>query len=156
MRHPDTVHAEAGRATVMSLFLRWAWINTGAVLLLAFGAVHYWKHLNGLAVIVLAVILGRFGLGTARAGRLCWMADKGYRTYAAKHMEHLRADAWECQMCAIMGTALGFFDVLTGDGDVIKRVQHGAGAAVLLGTFTGVLASLVLERVLRWLEHETA
>ena len=140
----------------MKLFLRWAWINTGALLLLAFGAVHYWTHLHGLALIVLTVILGRFALGSARAGRLCWLTDRGGRSYVRARLEHLRADAWECQMCAIMGCALGFFDVLTGDGDVIKRVQHGAGAAVLLGTFTGVLASLVLERVLRWLEHETA
>ncbi len=31
-----------------------------------------------------------------------------------------------------------------------------SSAIVLLGTFTGVLASLVLERTLRWLEHATA
>lgn len=142
----------------MKLFLRWAWINTAAVLLLAFGAVHYWKHLNGLALVVLAVILARFTVGTVRAGRFCWMAENADygRSYVKQRLEYIRADAWEVQMCAIMGTALGFFDVLTGDGDVIKRVQHGAGAAVLLGTFTGVLTSLVLERVLRWLEHETA
>ena len=143
----------------MNLFLRWAWINTGAVLLLAFGAVHYRSHLNGLALIVLTVILGRFLIGTARAGRFCFVFDRGNssdRAWVRDRLEYLRADAWECQMCAIMGTALGFFDVLTGNGDVIQRVQHGAGAAVLLGTFTGVLTSLVLERVLRWLEHETA
>lgn len=140
----------------MSLFLRWAWLNTAAGMLLAAGAVHYRSHLHGLALLVLSIIVARFLLGTARAGRFCWNVDRGDRAYVRPRLEYLRADAWECQMAAIMGCALGFFDVLTGDGDVIKRVQHGAGAAVLLGTFTGVLASLVLERTLRWLEHETA
>lgn len=144
-------------ATNGSLFLRWIWLNTAACLLLAAGGVHYHRHLHGLALIVLAAIVARFLLGTSRAGRFCWLVTRGgNRVYVARRLEYLRADAWECQMCAIMGTALGFFDVLTGNGDVISRVQHGAGAAVLLGTFTGVLASLVLERTLRWLEHETA
>lgn len=140
----------------MRLFLRWAWLNTAAVLLLATGAVHYRSHLHGFALFVLSVIVARFAFGTARAGRFCWNVDRGKRYYVRQRLEYLRADAWECQMAAIMGCALGFFDVLTGNGDVIARVQHGAGAAVLLGTFTGVLASLVLERTLRWLEHETA
>lgn len=140
----------------MTVFLRWIWLNTAAAVVLTVGAVHYRSHLHGLALLVLAAILARFLLGTCRAGLLAWQTAHGAHYYVRSRLEYLRADAWECQMFAIMGTALGFFDVLTGNGDVISRVQHGAGAAVLLGTFTGVLSSLVLERTLRWLEHETA
>lgn len=140
------------------LYLRWLWLNTGAVMLLGFGASHYRSHLHGLALIVLAAILARGAAGSWQAGRMCWRADNTHddweRAELRRRLDFIRAAAWECQMVAICGTALGFFDVLTGSGDVISRVQHGAGAAVLLGTFTGVLSSLVLERTLRWLEHD--
>lgn len=140
----------------MTLFLRWIWLNVAAALIFAAGAVHYWSHLHGIALAVLSAILIRASAGSARGGRFCWLADRrpDMRPWVKARLEDLRTDAWECQMLAIMVTALGFYDVLTGSGNVIERVQHGAGAAVLLGTFTGVLTSLVLERTLRWLDRE--
>lgn len=141
------------------LFLKWALLNALAVIFLTVLGVEYHDQLRGAPLVVTPLILAVAVYASALGGRMCWRAE-GASPFARDRILHearyLSFWAWVCQMVGILSTVIGFWLLLQGDGSTEQlgdRIQEGGGTA-LLGTFVGVLASLLLAMEHRLIEHD--
>lgn len=155
------------------LFLKWLLLN--ALALVGFVALAALEHgrVHGASRVAIPIILLVFCWASAGAGRICWRASappgtaslKGYLLTGKTLKDTLLHDAnwlgywaYACQILGILSTVYGFWTLLAAGGstaDLGTRIQAGGGVA-LLGTFVGVLTSLVLTFEHRLIEHELA
>lgn len=141
------------------LFLRWALINVLLALGLIAGAARFGGQLSGATLVMIPLILAVFGFASAHAGRLFWRLENSSvaRSRIRHEAEYLGFSAWTTQILGILSTIAGFWILLGGDhtqvAELGNRIQAGGGVA-LLGSFVGVLCSLVLTLGHRMLEHE--
>lgn len=151
------------------LFLKWLLLN--ALALVGFVALGVTEHgkVHGASRVAIPIILAVFAWASYGAGRICWAAgglgEKAWIDGGRGDWEELLHDAnwlsywaYACQILGILSTVYGFWTLLAAGGstaDLGSRIQSGGGVA-LLGTFVGVLTSLVLTFEHRLIEHELA
>ncbi len=144
----------AGRAADHPLFLRWALINALLAIFLVTAGAAYRGNLHGAVLVALPIILAIYCSATYYAGKLAWRADDYLDTVRGSEPERIRilhdAEwinrwAYSCQIAGIMCTMAGFFVILSKSGTQADLTSKLAGGSVaLLGSFVGVLCSLVL------------
>lgn len=134
------------------LFLKWALLNTLAVLLFATLAATYGGEVSGPPLkVALATLLFAVAM-TARAGFLAWRIDCrcGPLDYhMADELEDVAYGAYACMILAALGMMVGLFDAVQQGASstdanaaahlVLTGFLHGLGA-----TITGVVTSLLL------------
>lgn len=142
-----------------TLFLKWVLLNALTVVFFATAGVAYHSKIDGASRIVIPIILVLFASGSAYGGRLCWRADTAIGRYEERRILHdalyLEWFAYRSQIAGIIATMLGFYVVVTsGVGQADFQTKLKGAAVALLGSFVGVLCSLILLQIERWLDHE--
>lgn len=142
------------------LFTTWAFINCLTVVFLGAMAIVYGHKIHGPSLVIIPVILVVAAGASAFAGRICFELGERVTPKRKEHLLHkakwLTFWAWVTPMIGILGTVFGFWKLLTGGGsnsDIHARVQSGGGVA-LIGTFVGVVCSVVITGIHRMIEHE--
>ena len=143
------------------LFVKWAMLVAFSVVFIAALGIAYGSKIHGPSLVVIPIILLVYAYAAGSAGRICWLASGPDSTPRGnKRLLHdsewLIFWAWVTPMIGIMGTVFGFWKLLAGGGtdtDLHARIQAGGGVA-LVGTFTGVLVSIVLTLIHRLIEHD--
>lgn len=149
--------------TERPLFLKWVLLNALVAVFFITAGVVYHNKIDGGSRIAVPVILALFAAGSAYGGKLCWRGSNLKRVnpadeYKAKQILHdalyLEWFAYRSQIAGIIATLLGFYIIIShgNAGDFSTKLQGGAVA--LLGSFVGVLCSLVLLQIERWIDHE--
>lgn len=140
------------------LFLQWALLNALFVVFLLAGAAA--AKLHGATLVAVPIILLLYAATSAYGGRLCWRADAAnadddLRTarWILHDADWLNRGAYTLQIAGIMSTMIGFYLILqtTDAGDLSAKLSGGSVA--LLGSFVGVLCSLLILLQHWLLEH---
>jgi hypothetical protein len=141
------------------LFLKWALLNALFAVLLVTLAVAYGGRVHGPSLVAAPLILAVYAYAASFAGRICWRGESPRpfeREKLLHEMRYLPYWAWVVQMLGIVSTVLGFWLLLSkggGDQDLHDRILSGGGVA-LVGTFVGILTSLVITATHRMIEHD--
>jgi len=140
------------------VFLKWALLNALTAVFFVAAGYLYHSHIHGAALVAVPMLLTLFTFMTAYGGWLCWKTDLATKTYLKDRIRHdldwLNYFAYTLQVGGIMCTLIGFYLIL-GHGIEANFQQKLAGGSVaLLGSFVGVLCSLVLLTEQRVIEHE--
>lgn len=144
--------------TARRLFLQWALINALFVVFLVAGAST--AKLHGATLVAVPIILLLYVCASAWGGCLSWRADEAWnltsdwkRRAILHDAEWLNRGAYALQIAGIMSTMIGFYLILqTSDaGDLSAKLSGGSVA--LLGSFVGVLCSLLILLQQWLLEH---
>jgi len=151
-----------GRRT---LFVKWVLLNAAAIVFFVLGGLTYMSHITGAARVAIPVILVLFAIGTVYGGRLCWRAHDCFwedgtlkSRVAANKILHdakwLDWYAYRSQVAGLCATILGFYVIIEHQQSGASSQRLAGGAVALLGSFVGVLCSMVLLQTHRWLEHD--
>lgn len=154
--------------TERPLFLKWLLLNILTTVFFITAGVEFHSKIDGGSRIAVPIILLLFLSGSIYGGKLCWRAsDNWVQTAIAlgerpKELDRIQHDAlylewfaYRSQIAGIIATLLGFYVIIThggSQGDFNTKLQGGAVA--LLGSFVGVLCSLILLQIERWIDHE--
>lgn len=140
------------------VFLKWCLLNALAAVFFITAGVVYHSKIDGGSKIAIPVILLLFASGSAYGGKLCWRADTA-DAFEAQQILHdalyLEWFAYRSQIAGIVATMLGFYVIISSGGTNSDfQTKLGGGAVALLGSFVGVLCSLILLQIERWIDHE--
>lgn len=140
------------------LFLKWCLLNALTFIFFIAAGLAYHSKIDGGSRIAVPVILALFALGSAFGGKLCWRADgtdPGTKT-ADKILHdalYLEWFAYRSQIAGIIATMLGFYIIIAQGASGDFQTKLKGGAVALLGSFVGVLCSLILLQIERWIDH---
>lgn len=137
------------------MFVRWALLFVVSLVALTGMGITYGGRVTGPSLVAIPIIAIVFISASLFAGLLCWNADADPEV-TVHRADWLTFWAWVTPMIGIMGTVFGFWSLLTAGGnnvDLHNRIQNGGGVA-LVGTFLGVLSSVILSAMHRMIEHD--
>lgn len=142
-----------------TLFLKWSLLNFLAAVFFVSAGIEFHSRIDGGSRIAIPIILLLFASASAYAGKLCWRAgDPNLTPKSAQRILHdalyLEWFAYRSQIAGIIATLLGFYIIVSNGDQGDFQTKLKGGAVALLGSFVGVLCSLILLQFERWLDHE--
>ena len=149
--HMDRQREDAKRPSIATLpnlgdrprFLRWALVNSLALVAFATAAASYHGHVHTPGKVSVAIVLGVFALGSAYCGVLAWRADEPEGHHDPRALEHVSFAIRVCPMLAMLGTASGFLIAFTGSTEDVQQRVAGASTGIV-ATVVGVACTIVL------------
>lgn len=126
------------------VFLRWALVNSLAVVAFLAAALSYHGDIHTVGRAAAALVLGVFTLASAYCGVLAWRADTvAARGVDARSLEHVGLAIRVCPMLAMLGTASGFLIAFSGSAEDVQQRVAGASTGIV-ATVVGVACTIVL------------